>query len=111
MIELRFYDIETGKDVTIQDCFDENALVYYLPFKYYPYIDIFNYQKNLYDPNQYYAPDDPIFRDPIYITPEGIVTEDTVEERIEKYNRLYNISPKYFNEIDQELGMPEEDSE
>ena len=103
MVELRFYDIETGKDVTIQDCLGNNALVYYLPFTYYPYIDIFNYQKDLYDPNQYYAPDDPIFRDPIYITPEGIVTEDTVEQRIEKYNRLYNITPKYFNDISQDF--------
>ena len=103
LIELRFYDIETGKDVTIQDCYEENALIYYLPFTYYPYIDIFNYQKDLYDPNQYYAPDDPIFRDPIYITKEGIVTDDTVEQRIEKYNRLYNITPKYFNEIEEQF--------
>ena len=103
MVELRFFDIETGKDVTIQDCLGKNALIYYLPFKNYPFIDIFNYQKNLYDPNQYYAPDDPIFRDPIYIDPNGIVTEDTVEQRIEKYNRLYNITPKYFNDIAQDF--------
>ena len=60
MVELRFYDTETGKDVTIQNCLGNNALVYYLSFTYYPYIDIFNYQKDLNDPNQYYASDDPI---------------------------------------------------
>ena len=101
LVELRFYDIETGSEVTIQDCYEKNSLVFYLPFAYYSIIDMFNYQKNLYDPNQYYAPDDPIFRDPIYITKEGVVTEDTVEERIRKYNRIYNISPQYFNDIDQ----------
>ena len=103
VVEIRFYDIDTGKDVTIQDCTGVNSLIYYLPFKYYPFIDIFNFQKNLYDPNQYYPPYHPIFRDPIYITPEGIVTEDTVEQRIEKYNRLYNITPKYFNDIAQDF--------
>ena len=103
LVELRFYDLATGKDVTIQDCYGNNSLIYNLPFTYYPYIDIFNYQKNLYDPNQYYSPDDPIFRDPIYIEPSGVVTEDTVEERIKKYNRLYNITPKYFNELAREF--------
>ena len=99
LVEIRFYDITTGKDVTIQDCMGENALIYYLPYCNYQYLYIFNYQKDLYDPNQYIAPYDPIFRDPIYIESNGVVTNDTVEQRIEKYNRLYNITPKYYNEI------------
>ena len=99
LINIIFYDIETDKEVTIQDCFGENALIINLPFINSPYLSEFNRQKHLYDPNQYYSPNDPIFRDRIYITPEGIVTDDTVEQRILKYNRLFNISPCYYNEL------------
>ena len=99
LVNLIFYDITTGKEVTIQDCFNENAIIFNLPFTNTPYLSEFNRQKHLYDPNQYYSPNDPIFRDRIYITPEGIVTDDTVEQRILKYNRLFNISPCYYNEL------------
>ena len=103
LVNLIFYDITTGKEVTIQDCFNENAIIFNLPFTNTPYLSEFNRQKHLYDPNQYYSPDDPIFRDRIYITPEGIVTDDTVEQRILKYNRLFNISPNYFNELNSQF--------
>ena len=105
LVDIIFYDIETGKEVTIQDCFGENALVLNLPFTNSPYLSEFNRQKNLYDPNQYYSPDDPIFRDRIYITPEGIVTDDTVEQRILKYNRIFNISPSYYNELNSQFRL------
>ena len=105
LVDLIFYDIETGKEVTIQDCFNENSLVINLPFINSPYLSEFNRQKNLYDPNQYYSPSDPIFRDRIYITPEGIVTDDTVEQRILKYNRLFNISPTYYNELNLQFQL------
>ena len=88
-----------GKYVSLTDCIDTNYLVFHLPYSSYSYIDKFNYQKNLYDPNQYLAPDDDIFKDPIFIDENGVVTDDTVEKRIEKYNRIYNISPKYYDEI------------
>ena len=105
LINILFYDIQTGKEVTIQDCFDENAIKINLPFINSPYLSEFNRQKNLYDPNQYYSPNDPIFRDRIYITPEGIVTDDTVEQRILKYNRLFNISPSYYNELNNQFQL------
>ena len=105
VVNLIFYDITTGKEVTIQDCFNENAIVFNLPFINTPYLSEFNRQKHLYDPNQYYSPDDPIFRDRIYITPEGIVTDDTVEQRILKYNRLFNISPTYYNELHSQFQL------
>ena len=105
LVDIIFYDIQTGKDVTIQDCFNENALIFRFPFINTPYLSEFNRQKHLYDPNQYYSPNHPIFRDRIYITPEGIVTDDTVEQRILKYNRLFNISPSYFNEINSNFQL------
>ena len=105
LVDIIFYDIQTGKDVTIQDCFNENALIFRFPFINTPYLSEFNRQKHLYDPNQYYSPNHPIFRDRIYITPEGIVTDDTVEQRILKYNRLFNISPSYYNEINSNFQL------
>ena len=104
-VDIIFYDIETKKEVTIQDCYNENALIFYLPFTNSPYLSELNRQKNLYDPNQYYSPNDPIFRDRIYITSEGIVTDDTVEQRILKYNRIYNISPTYYNELNSKFQL------
>ena len=97
LIEIRFLDGITGKDISVSGCTGENAIIIEQPFTSYNWLDELNRQKFLYDPNNYKSPSDPIFKDPIYINQSGYISNDTIDQRIEKYNRLYNISSKYFD--------------
>jgi hypothetical protein len=76
-----------------------------MPFYRYRYLEEFNYQKLLYDPNIYKSPDAPIFSDPVYIEENGFISDDTVEQRIEKYSRRYNISPNYYDENIEDFSL------
>ena len=99
MIEMRFVDSTTGKYISITGCENDNKIVFHMPFTSYRYLEEFNYQKLFYDPNIYKGPDDPIFSDPIYIEETGVVSDDTIEQRIAKYSRKYNITPMYYDEL------------
>ena len=97
LIELKFYDASKNQSIKITGCNNENAIRIYFPYKSYKYLEEFNSQKDMYDPLVYKGADDPLFKDPIYIEPNGHVTNSTIEDRIEKFNRHYNISPQYFD--------------
>jgi len=105
MVEVNFVDSTTGKFVTVTGCDGDYKLVFHMPFTSYRYLDEFNFQKLLYDPNIYKGPDDPIFSDPIYINESGFVSNDTIEQRIEKYSRRYNLSPNYYDEYNGEFSI------
>ena len=105
MVEMRFVDSTTGKFITVTGCDGDHALVFHMPFGSYRYLDEFNFQKLLYDPDIYKGPDDPIFSDPIYINESGFVSDDTIEQRIEKYSRRYNLSPQYFDEYYNDFSL------
>ena len=96
LIELQIVDSTTAKPIKISGCNDQNKIRIHMPFHSYRYLTEFNSQKSLYDPDVYKSPDDPIFSDPVYIEENGKVSDDTIEQRIEKYSRRYNISPNYF---------------
>ena len=81
--------------MTITKC-DNTPITLYFPFNSYNYLTYINSQKDLFDPKNYKSPDDPIFRDPIYIYPNGYISDDTVQERIVKYYRHYNFSGLYY---------------
>ena len=70
-----------------------------MPISGYYYLEDFNAQKKLYDPNLYRGPDDKIFEDPIYIMDNGNVTGITVEEMKKEFYRRMNITPKYYDEL------------
>ncbi len=97
LIEIRFIDSTTGKEISISGCEKANQLIFHMPFTNYRFLKEFNLQKLFYDPNIYKSPDDPIFSDPIYIEENGFISNDTIEQRIEKYSRRYNISPRYYD--------------
>ena len=97
MIEIRFLDGTTGKDITVSGCTNDNAILIEMPFTSYNWLDELNRQKWLHDPNNYKSPSDPIFKDPIYINKSGFISNDTIEQRIEKYNRVFNISGMYYD--------------
>ena len=99
LLEIRLLDTKTGKFLSISGCENNNMIKYKIPYSGYYFLEEFNLQKAMYDPNVYKGPDDPIFADPIYIMDNGNVTDSTIEERIKLYNRVYNITPKYFDEI------------
>lgn len=93
---LYFIDASTNKPITVTDC-STTPITFYQPFTSYNWINQLNFQKWLYDPNNYKAPNDPIFSAPIYINETGYVSNDTIENRIEKYHRKYNFSCSYYN--------------
>ena len=97
LIDLRFMDATNGKDFDLTGCTGPYYINIDMPFTSYKWLDQINKQKSLYDPRNYKAPDDPIFSDPIYINKSGYVSDDTVEQRIKKYHRKYNISCKYYD--------------
>ncbi len=85
-----------GKEYELKDCESTNPIKLYFSFSSYNWLDYINEQKFLFDPNNYKLSDDPIFRDPIYINKSGAVLNDTVEQRIEKYSRYYNLTGIYY---------------
>ena len=97
LIDIQFIDVTTGKEIQVNDCTGDKAIKISMPFQSYNWYQELNRQKWLYDPNNYKSPDDPIFSDPIYINSSGKVENDTIDERIEKYNRLYNFSCRYYD--------------
>ena len=98
LIELRILDSTTGKFIAISGCNNQNKIIIHMPFYSYRFLDEFNSQKLLYDPYIYKSPDDPIFSDPVYIEENGKISDDTIEQRIAKYSRRYNISPTYYDD-------------
>ena len=85
---LKIYD-ENGEEINIEDC---NSLIKInMPFNSYDWLNYINEQKWLFLPENYKLEDDPVFRDPILINNDGSISDDTVEERIKKYYRYYNI--------------------
>ena len=99
LLEVRLFDTKTGKFLSISGCENNNLIKYKIPYSGYYFLEEFNLQKAMYDPNVYKGPDDPIFADPIYIMDNGNVTDSTIEERIKLYNRMYNITPRYYDEM------------
>ena len=97
VIDLKFIDATTGKDIIVSGCEGDNSIKISMPFNSYAWLDDLNRQKWLYDPNNYKSPDDPIFSDPIYINASGYISNDTIEERISIYKRLYNFSCTYYD--------------
>ena len=85
-----------GAIVPINDCTGENQIKFYLPFYSYNWLNYINEQKRLFLPENYKLPNDPVFKDPIYIDKNGYVSDDTVEKRIEEYYRYYNIVGIYY---------------
>jgi hypothetical protein len=97
-VDLRIMDTTTGKFLSVSGCEDIYSIKYKMPYSGYFFLEDFNLQKDMYDPKVYKGPDDEIFADPIYIMSNGNVTDITIEERIKLYNRVHNITPKYFDE-------------
>ena len=97
LIELRFLDATNGKTFDLSDCVGPAYINIDMPLTNYRWLDQVNLQRDLYDPKNYKTPDDPIFSDPIYINKSGYVSNDTVEQRIAKYHRVYNFSSRYYD--------------
>ena len=97
-LDFRLMDTITGKFLSVSECEDIYSVIYKIPYSGYYFLEDFNAQKEMYDPNVYKGPDDEIFADPIYIMKNGNVTDITIEERIKMYNRIHNITPMYFDE-------------
>ena len=85
-----------GNEYELKECESTKPIFLYFSFSSYNWLDYINKQKFLFDPNNYKLPNDPIFKDPIYINKSGAVLNDTVEQRIEKYSRDYNLTGIYY---------------
>ena len=87
-ITIKIYD-SNGKEIEVNDC--SSPIKINMPFNAYDWINYINQQKWLFLPENYRLEDDPIFKDPVLIWENGSVSDDSVEERIAKYYRYYNI--------------------
>ena len=90
LISIKIYDTN-GNNIPIRNCPSNKLIKINLPFNSYDWINYINKQKWLFLPENYKIESDPVFRDPILIWENGSVSDDTVEERILKYYRYYNI--------------------
>ena len=90
LISIKIYDIN-GNEIPIRNCPSDSLIKIHMPFNSYDWMNYINEQKWLFLPENYKLEDDPIFRDPILIWENGSISSDTVEQRIEKYYRYYNI--------------------
>ena len=90
LISIKIYDLD-GHEITIRNCPSYAPIKIHLPFNSYDWMNYINEQKWLFLPENYKLENDPIFRDPIFIWDNGSVSDDTVEQRIAKYYRYYNI--------------------
>ena len=90
LISIKIYDT-IGNNIPIRNCPSNKLIKINLPFNSYDWINYINKQKWLFLPENYKIESDPVFRDPILIWENGSVSDDTVEERILKYYRYYNI--------------------
>ena len=90
LISIKIYDIN-GHEIPIRNCPSTTPIKIHLPFHSYDWMNYINEQKWLFLPENYKLENDPIFRDPIYICDNGSVSDDTVDQRIAKYYRYYNI--------------------
>ena len=90
LISVKIYD-SNGFEIPIRNCPSDKSIKIELPFNSYDWINYINEQKWLFLPENYKIETDPVFRDPILIWENGSVSDDTVEERILKYYRYYNI--------------------
>lgn len=93
---LYFIDAVTNRKIIIEGC-DNDPITIFKPFNSVQYVEQVNNQLSLFLPNNYFGPDHPIFKSPIFINETGFVSDDTVEERIEKFQRTYNFTCKYWD--------------
>ena len=89
-ISIKLYDLN-GNQIPIRNCPSYSPIKIYLPFNSYDWMNYINEQKWLFLPENYKLENDPVFRDPILIWENGTISNDTVDQRIEKYYRYYNI--------------------
>ena len=100
LIDISFVDIESQKDISLSECYDTEIIKVKLPFTSYKWLNDLNRQISLFDPNNYYNSKSPIFKDPIYVNKSGYILNETSEERIKKYSRLFNFSCTYLKNND-----------
>ena len=98
LISLRFFDIATQSEIKLNCSYEHNAsILINFPFNSFTWLEDINAQKHLYDPLNYKGSHDIIFSDPILIEDNGFISNDTVEMRLKKYHRKYNITCRYWN--------------
>lgn len=100
-IDVVIYNSLTGNKITnIDKCNTEETYIkLFIPFYMYGYyLNEINKQINLYNSMNYVPHDSNIFKQPIYIQEEtGKISNNTVEERINKFKRNFNITAKYLD--------------
>lgn len=95
-VGVHFYDADSLKEVTIKNC-TTNPVKLYFPVtnQYIP--QIVNSHREIMEPAKQFPVTSTIFNDPIYIKDDGSVTNDTIDQRIEKYFIPVNFTCQFFN--------------
>ena len=96
MIDINFIDPITGSQFIFDNCMSY-PISHYFPVNNMYLVPFINYKRSMLDPSTQYNVNSSIFNMPIYIAPSGQVTNDTVNQRIDKYFINYNFTCKFFN--------------
>jgi hypothetical protein len=95
--EVFIVDSVSNKPILINNC--TKGILHYFPIQTVLHLDYINSKKALFFPNNEYGQDNSIFSNPIYVYPNGTITNDTVEERIKQFYREWNFSCNYYDTI------------
>jgi len=94
---ITFLDSE-GKILDIKDCDDHPIKIYFPIYKYdEKIVQYVNNKKSFFYPNNTVPLNDDLFSRPVYVYPNGTVSSLTLDERIDLYHRVYNLTCKYLN--------------
>ncbi len=97
IISIKIYDLN-GEEISL-NC-NEKPIQVLLSFNSYKWIEEFNKYRNLFSSNIYISIKNPLFSDPVYVNLTGEVSYDSVEERINKYYRIYNFTGLIYSNED-----------
>jgi hypothetical protein len=92
-----YFTDNNGNILDVKDC--EKPIQIYSPVYIYnsTIISYLNANKTLFNPDAQYGPTDPIFTNPYYIDANGTVSNQTQQERIDKYHRFYNFTCQFYD--------------
>jgi len=93
--EMVVVDAVTNKEILISNC--SKPIKHYFPVTTYTHLGYINNFRSLFYPNNDYPSDSPIYTSPIYVYENGTITNNTVQDRIKLYNRIWNFSCSFYD--------------
>jgi len=97
MLGISFNDITKKVNIPFTNC-TTYPVQMYLPINNYNIQPQINDYRTLLDPSNQHKTDSLFYSQPFYISPEGVVTNETISMRIDKYFVPFNFSCNYYSD-------------